>query len=246
VKAERSILVKIAEKRRARGICGLAALVADNCNRAIRRFFDARFDRRFKMETTEETDLDDLAIESLNKRFGVRYEPTPVATFRRMMSYLPRDLGQFVFIDLGCGKGRMLAAATQYGFRRIIGVEFSAELCVIAEKNMLAVRSRTGADIRVVNVDAADFQIPDGDCVIYIYNPFDSPVLNRVADNIRACQTQAPRRIYVIYYNAVHGAMLADRLDFMRLIGEGRWWFDPAARRAKLFAIFAGEPGIDN
>jgi SAM-dependent methyltransferase len=239
----RWLLVKIPEKHRQYGALGLLVLVARNLDWTVRRYFDARFDRRFGIATAGETSLGDLAIDSPNKRFGLPYEPTPLATFRHMMSYLPRHLHRFTFIDLGCGKGRMLAAATEYGFRRIIGVEFSAELCAIAEQNMAGVRGRTGADIEIVNADAADFQIPNEDCVIYLFSPFGPPVLERVAENIRACQSRLPRRrMYVIYYNSVHAGLLASRLDFMHVVRSGRWRFDPAARRAKPFTILATEP----
>jgi SAM-dependent methyltransferase len=238
----RWLLVKIPEKHRQCGALGLLGLVARNLHWTVRRFFDARFDQRFGIATVGETNLDDLAIDSPNKHFGLPYVATPVATFRHMMSYLPRHLDRFTFIDLGCGKGRMLAAATEYGFRRIIGIDFSAELCAIAEQNMAAVRDRTEADIEIVNADAADFQIPNEDCVIYLYSPFGPPVLERVADNIRACQRRSPRRIYLIYYNAVHAGLLAGRLDFMHVVRSGRWRFDPAARRARPFTILAAEP----
>jgi SAM-dependent methyltransferase len=39
------------------------------------------------------------------------------------------DPEQFCFLDIGCGKGRALIIATEYGFKDLIGVDYSAKLC---------------------------------------------------------------------------------------------------------------------
>src|SRR5579864_7137056 len=45
-------------------------------------------------------------------------------------------LRDFTFIDLGSGKGRVLLMASDYPFKRIIGVEFMLELHRVAQKNI--------------------------------------------------------------------------------------------------------------
>jgi SAM-dependent methyltransferase len=240
----RKLLAKIATKRREYGVLGVGSLLWKNLEWGVRWYFDSRIDRRLGIETVgtiRERNLDNLVIDSPNKRFGVGYEPTPIATFRRMMSHLPRHLDQYTFIDLGCGKGRTLAAAVQYGFARVIGVEFSEELCAIAKTNLASLRNRTRAQIEIVNADAADFSIPSDDCVVYLYNPFGPPVLQRVADNIRSSRLHSPRPIYVIYHGPrVFDALLRERLDFMQVVRSGRPRFDPARRpNAFVFAVLA-------
>lgn len=42
---------------------------------------------------------------------------------------------EYIFIDIGCGKGRVLAIASKLGFRRVIGIEMSPELCRVAVEN---------------------------------------------------------------------------------------------------------------
>ncbi|MBZ5489392.1 MAG: class I SAM-dependent methyltransferase [Acidobacteriia bacterium] len=49
---------------------------------------------------------------------------------------VPAALQDFTFIDLGSGKGRALLMAAQYGFKRIIGVEFMPELHRVAQENI--------------------------------------------------------------------------------------------------------------
>jgi SAM-dependent methyltransferase len=79
------------------------------------------------------------------------------------------------FIDLGSGKGKAcFYAAANYRFRRLIGVEFSAPLVRAADRNI----RKFGADnICFVNADAASFSLPDGDHLVYLFNPFGEAIL---------------------------------------------------------------------
>jgi SAM-dependent methyltransferase len=85
------------------------------------------------------------------------------------------------FIDLGSGKGKAcFYAATKYNFTRIIGVEFCAELVDVANAN----RIKFGADnISFLNIDAAQFVLPNGNNLIFLFNPFDEIILRRFVEN---------------------------------------------------------------
>lgn len=85
------------------------------------------------------------------------------------------------FIDLGSGKGKAcFYAAAKYRFRRLIGVEFSAPLVQAADRNL----KKFGADhICFVNADAASFELPAGDNLIYLFNPFGEAILLEFLNN---------------------------------------------------------------
>ena len=55
---------------------------------------------------------------------GGQYQPSEPALFHEILDSLPVAVDGFTFIDLGSGKGRTLLMASEYPFRRIIGVEF--------------------------------------------------------------------------------------------------------------------------
>lgn len=40
------------------------------------------------------------------------------------------------FIDIGCGEGRVLLMAAEHGFRKIIGIDLAADLCLTARGNV--------------------------------------------------------------------------------------------------------------
>lgn len=93
------------------------------------------FDLRYGTDTVSFAQLGNLTIGSQNAGEGTPYEPTRLRLVRRVLSALnPSPNGAFV--DIGCGKGRVLLLAAEFGFRRVTGVEFAKELCEIARDNI--------------------------------------------------------------------------------------------------------------
>ena len=92
--------------------------------------------------------------------FHSPYMPTDPATFGEMMAALPIDFHQFTFIDIGSGKGRTLLMASEFPFRRILGVEILPELDRAARENIQAYKSpmQRCAKIESVCADARDFR----------------------------------------------------------------------------------------
>jgi SAM-dependent methyltransferase len=163
---------------------------------------DAHFDWSYRIETARLENLENLNISSVNKRLGERYEPVRVRAFRKLMDHLRLPSG-LVFIDMGCGKGRPLIAAAEYPFRRIVGVEFSPELCAICRENIASARKRKmyDAQIEIIETDAAEFSIPSDASVLFLLNPFHSSIFMRVLENLHISLAQAPRTVWIIIGN---------------------------------------------
>jgi SAM-dependent methyltransferase len=230
---------RVLRSLRERGVVGTAGLVAKNIMWQLRRWDDSRFDRRHGTDTCGRTDLDRLAIDSANKDHGVYYEATPERTFRKMMRSLPRPLDGYTFVDYGSGKGRVLLFAAPYGFRRIVGVEFSPELCEAARSNLAAFVRSTGRSwpVEIACTDAASFEVPDGPVVLYFYNPFDRALMGRIAAQIEKSWTLSPRGMFVVYYNT-QSADAFESLGFLvrRATGTSRLDFATAVKRP--YAIY--------
>ena len=185
------------------GIGETAGLIRKNLASAARRYINWRFDRKYQVDTSGVVFLSYLTCESGNKAHGVWYEPTPIKTLKHMFAPLPADLGNFTFVDYGSGKGRTLLYASNYNFRQIVGVEFTRELHQIAERNLQTFRNKKQKcrDIRSVCMDAAEFSLPQGDCVLYFFHPFQAEVMSRVLQNIESSFRANPRRIILLYYH---------------------------------------------
>ena len=101
------------------------------------------------------------------------------------------SLDAYTFIDLGAGMGRAMLLAAEYPFRAVVGVELHPTLARIARGNLAKWRAagRARAPVRFHCRDAAEFPLPPGPCVAFLFNPFGAPVLRRV---LRAWSQTSP------------------------------------------------------
>jgi len=158
------------------------------------------FDWRYGTETLAHAELAGLDILSANKAQGLSYVPTRVRPLRRLFHALklPRT---GAFIDYGCGKGRVLMLAAEYGFPRVVGVEFSPALAAIARRNIAAFtlkRLRLG-DIEIIENDAARYVVPDDAGVFYFFAPFTEMIMSAVLDNIGHSLARQPRTAFILF-----------------------------------------------
>jgi hypothetical protein len=192
------------------------------------------FDRRHGTDTAGIVQLGALRIESPNRDLGVRYQPSDPDDFRSLVEALPVDRKDYVLVDLGSGKGRVLLLASEFPFRRVVGVEFAKELNEIAERNVALYGSvRRCDDIRTVTADAADYVLPEEPLILYLYNPFAPEVLRRHLERNRGSLESGSRPVYVLLTGASELVEVLEAAGFERLraggVGVGRGIFASAA-----------------
>jgi SAM-dependent methyltransferase len=164
---------------------------------------DRSYDRAHGINTSGKVPPEHLSTTSANIAFASEYTPTPTGVFKRAIGSLGIDQSRFVFVDLGCGRGRTLCMAAEYPFLRVEGVEFATDLYETAKLNLGALRRQQRSSTKVVVhcMDAAEYQIPNEPCVFYLYHPFGAPVLSKVLDNIEASLISNPRPMVFVYVN---------------------------------------------
>lgn len=159
------------------------------------------FDRRYGVETNRDVPRDELTgMPPEVRRHAGDYAPSNPAVFRRIVRASGVDPHYFTFVDLGCGKGRILIAAAAYPFRSIVGIEADAALSAIARCNLERVPAGCGGG-SVVHADARTADFPDGNLFIFMYSPFRGPVFEAVAQRL-AGFARTPDRAIVIAYSA--------------------------------------------
>lgn len=170
---------------------------------------ELEFDRTHNIETKGLIDLSVLSIDSENWMYGSRYQGVSPRLFQEMMECSCIRYQDFLFIDLGSGKGRALLLASEFPFRRIVGVEFSPELVDVSRRNIQNYRSETQRcrDISVICEDAATFRFPNEPIVLFLYNPFDQHVMGRVVENIYRSLGDCMREFIVLYAMPWHGEL---------------------------------------
>lgn len=196
-------LRKLAAAAATTGPAGVVSLLKKNALHHYRLWLDRRFDRRYGTDTSGRIELDRLSVLGENRAHGVYFESTPSALFAFFLGNVQIDFGRFTFVDLGSGKGRTLMLASDYPFRRILGVEFSRELHDAAVHNLSIYknpRQRCHA-IESVNADATTFDFPDTPLLIYAYNPFDDTVMTAVLSKLARSLQAHPRDVVLLYYN---------------------------------------------
>ena len=192
-------------------------------NDIVNRRLDRKFDEVYGVRTCDYVELNDLSISSVNKKEGVLYAPTPIRDFEESLRFADSlDLSQYTFIDVGSGKGRIMMLALMKGFGQVVGVDFSPELCKTAEKN-LAVFSgayKINGNYKVVCQDILEFDIPDGDIVIFMYNPFFGSVMVFFIENILSWKSEFNRDIFLVYLNPFCSHVV-DESGFFKKIESG-------------------------
>jgi SAM-dependent methyltransferase len=173
-------------------------------SRLRQRYGDADYDWDYRVNTTS------AGVgwrDRLLGAFHSPYQPTEPALFHEMLSTLARDFdlnfGDFTFLDLGSGKGRTLLMASDYPFRRIVGVELLPALDRIAQENLRGYRNESQKCFALESVcaDATAFPFPEVPLVVYLFNAFPESGLRRVAASFDQSLRANPRPAYVLYHN---------------------------------------------
>ena len=140
------------------------------------------------------------------------YQPTEPALFRQMLGSLRIDFRAYTFIDLGSGKGRTLLMASDYPFKRIVGVELLDSLHQVALQNIAKYRSDSQQCFRLESVcaDATQFEFPSEPIVLYLFNPLPKSGLAQVIERLERALRDNPRQFVVLYHNPEYETMLLD------------------------------------
>jgi SAM-dependent methyltransferase len=184
-------------------------------------------------ETSEAVQLEELGL----ARDGYHdYEPSGWRNFKRAMRGIevgPED----AFLDIGCGKGRIVAQATRRPFGRVLGVELSDELAEKARQLVEKERQRwrCGA-VEIVVADSTTWEVPDDVTVVYFYNALSGASLQAMLDRIAESVGRAPRRLSLLYANPLHEGDVAAHPSFeLRGRRGGRRWGPTDPRRVSVF-----------
>ncbi len=172
--------------------------------RRRQRYGDAEYDWEHRVNTTS------AAVGWRDRLLGVfhsPYQPTESALFHAMLEALREqihlDFHDFVFVDLGSGKGRTLLMASEYPFRRIVGVELLLALHQAAQENLSKYRSESQKCFALESIcaDATEFAFPAEPTVLYLFNPFPEAGLRRMIAHLEQSLREHPRAVFVLYHN---------------------------------------------
>jgi SAM-dependent methyltransferase len=186
--------------------------------RRRQRYGDMEYDWEHRVNTTSGTVGWRARLLGM---FHSPYQATDPALFREMMASLPIEFDPFTFVDLGSGKGRTLLMASEYPFRRIVGVELIAELHRAAEENIRAYHSTTERCNRIETLlgDAREFEFPEEPLVLYLFNPLPERALSEVLQRLEKSLARVPRPAWVVYHNPLLERVLSGSTGLTKMGG---------------------------
>jgi SAM-dependent methyltransferase len=176
-----------------RPIIDVVRVTYSTVRRLIENIF---FERPAGIETAAIVRLHELGLAAGNRE---DYHPTPWLALKRVLSE-DEVTDQDVFIDFGCGKGRVLFQAAMYPFRRVIGVEISAELAKIARSNIeRSLPKLRCQDVEVIIQDVVNYEVPDDVTFAYFFDPFHGEIFTAVLEKLLDSLQRRPRELTIIY-----------------------------------------------
>jgi len=134
-----------------------------------------------------------------------------IAQWRETVPAYP--ISRYTFVDIGAGKGRGLLVASEFRFKRVVGVELNPALAEIARKNVARWEAAHAADstaellapIEVMEKDALEFELPEGPVLLFLFHPFEAPVVEELLRRIEAQmagRAGASAALDILYVNA--------------------------------------------
>lgn len=160
-----------------------------------------RFDEQYGTDTTKAVAVADLNPIAASSIGAVMYWPTSSGALKSVLEVVGDRVRGFTFADIGAGKGRALMLAADHGFGRVVGVEFSPELCRVARENIeIFHRAHAAAPAMTIEcVDATAWQPPIEPLFLYLFDPFGEAVMSRFVENLKTSLSTHPRPCFVAY-----------------------------------------------
>lgn len=182
------------------------------------------FDLEFGVRTSGLVAGRDLKSGHANDRHNTAYYGVAPSVLREMLVRWrrvkpPLPLDAYTFVDVGAGMGRAVLVASAYRFRAVVGVELHPTLAAIARRNITAWRKaqRAHAPIKMLCRDAVEYGLPDGPCLLFLFNPFGPPVLKRLLNQWANSLKGREHQVDLLYVNHEHALTIRQQAGWTRL-----------------------------
>ena len=182
------------------------------------------FDEEFGVRTSGLVAGRHLKSGHVHDRHATAYYGVAPSVFHALLRRWRRSrpgcaLEEVSFIDVGAGMGRAVLLAAESPFRRVVGVELNPTLARIARRNLALWRTsgRALAPMKMICGDAVEFQLPQGPCLAFMFNPFGAPVMRRLLAARRKAMDGRAAQLDILYVNNEQERELERQAGFARL-----------------------------
>lgn len=146
-----------------------------------------------------------------NFEHGVLYMSSWTSEIKRSFNALltlADNLNTFTFIDIGCGKGKVVLLwqrlLARSGIRQTVyGLDYYEPFIKISQENSRKMFSHPGNFLHA-DATAFDYSRFGNKLIIYLYHPFGETILRKVLERVQN------EEVFIIYSNPVHASVLPE------------------------------------
>ena len=185
------------------------------------------FDRLHGTSTGSLIPGPELATGHRHDRHITAYHGVAPSLFRKLierwLAQAVHPIEQTAFLDIGAGKGRAMLLAAEYPFRRIVGVELHPALAAAARENTELWHTRhSGPPIRLEEGDAMRLRMPSGPCLVFLFNPFDAVLMDRLLTRLAHQFRNRPGELDLLYVNDEQRRLMLEEHTPFKELWRGR------------------------
>lgn len=130
------------------------------------------------------------------------YEPTPYHVLDLCFDRVELEKDD-VFVDFGCGKGRVVFYVNHRFHISATGIEMNERYIQEAYQNKIYYSMEHHlykAPVNFICAKAEHYKIQSTDTIFFFFNPFSIRVFRKVVNNILKSQQSNPRKMYMMLY----------------------------------------------
>ncbi|MFZ4058576.1 MAG: methyltransferase domain-containing protein [Ferruginibacter sp.] len=164
-------------------------------------------ENKYGISTTGTDELKSLSQKGIDISKATFYMPSSYSVLEKAFKELHRHPKKHL-LDIGSGKGRCLCVGAYFGFKKLTGIDFSAELCKQATENLTNTNKRNNTfSFEIINASILDTTIPkDIDCVL-LFNPFNEKMTQLMLEKMKQDLPFGFKDLTVIYINPLYKAL---------------------------------------
>jgi SAM-dependent methyltransferase len=145
------------------------------------------------------------------------YQAASYLVLFKIFKVLKELAPNYTFVDIGCGRGRVLFVAENEGYNELLGLDLDEELVYEAKKNSKTYKlKRKESSLRFLCVNAIEHKYEDRKTIYFMFNPFNESVLKKVLAGISAAGASES---LIVYMNPLYkNAFSANRFQIVKKI----------------------------
>ena len=162
--------------------------------------------------------------EGKSNKLKNHYAPTYYSVIKEAFNFIKKK-NELILIDVGCGKGKVLLVASDFEFKKIIGIDLSKKLINICRKNINNYKNLKEKKklIKLEQINALKYKITNEN-IFYFFDPFPEKILNKFLKKILLSFKKNKRIIYIIFANPPkYNKLIEDNFKKLKILNRNTY-----------------------